>query len=139
MPDPLLRSLTRQLLDGVSFMHSHRIAHRDLKPTNLLVNIMGKNQDDYEVELRIADLGMGRATNGGTAGNFTTTCTTIGYRPPELLLGAMIYEPTAVDMWSVGCILAEMVDLHPFLTPESHSEFVCLMAIFRLLGTPDEV
>jgi len=58
----------------------------------------------------------------------------------QLLLGASFYDPKAMDVWSVGCILAEMVgECHPLFACVSNSEFVTLMLMFRVLGTPDEV
>jgi len=115
-------------------MHSHRVAHRDLKPGNILVSF-----ESGSPVLKIADLGMGRVVSGGGS-KYTRDCTTLAYRSPEVLLGARDYDPKALDVWSVGCIVAELVDAYSLFRTVSASptEFEALMMIFRLCGTPDE-
>lgn len=79
-------------------MHVNKIIHRDLKSSNLLINRKG--------ELKIADWGLARSWNPEMR-RLTNRVITLWYRPPELLLGAVEYTPK-IDMWSVGCIIAEM-------------------------------
>ncbi|XVF14627.1 hypothetical protein REPUB_Repub09cG0077400 [Reevesia pubescens] len=130
-PRPLLPSLIQsflfQLCKGVAHCHSHGVLYRDLKPQNLLL-------DKDKGILKIADLGLGRAFTVPFK-SYTHEIVTLWYRAPEVLLGSTHYS-TAVDMWSVGCIFAEMVRRQALFPGDS--EFQQLLHIFRLLGTPTE-
>ncbi|XP_049491651.1 cyclin-dependent kinase 3 isoform X2 [Panthera uncia] len=99
LPLHLVKSYLFQLLQGVSFCHSHRVIHRDLKPQNLLINELGA--------IKLADFGLARAF-GVPLRTYTHEVVTLWYRAPEILLGSKFYS-TAVDVWSIGCIFAEMV------------------------------
>ncbi|XP_049739464.1 cyclin-dependent kinase 2 isoform X2 [Elephas maximus indicus] len=145
IPLPLIKSYLFQLLQGLAFCHSHRVLHRDLKPQNLLINAEGA--------IKLADFGLARAF-GVPVRTYTHEVVTLWYRAPEILLGCKYYS-TAVDIWSLGCIFAEMgavltdvsVDLG-LSSPCSQvtrralfpgdSEIDQLFRIFRTLGTPDE-
>ena len=94
-----VKTLMLQLLSGIQCMHSHWIVHRDLKTSNLLMNNRGC--------IKIADFGLARRF-GSPLGDMTQLVVTLWYRSPELLLGATEYT-TAVDMWSIGCIFAEVI------------------------------
>ena len=83
MPIELVKSYTWQLLNGVSYCHSHRVLHRDLKPQNLLVDRHGG--------IKLADFGLARAF-GVPVRMFTHEVITLYYRPPEILLGAKYYS-----------------------------------------------
>lgn len=126
--DPLLiKKYLFQMLEGIAYCHSHRILHRDLKPQNLLI-------DRATNTLKLADFGLARAF-GIPVRQYTHEVITLWYRAPEILLGSKHYS-TPVDLWSIGCIFAEMVNQKPLFAGDS--EIDELFKIFQVLGTPDE-
>ncbi|KAK8705786.1 hypothetical protein V6N13_049378 [Hibiscus sabdariffa] len=127
VPVNIVKSLMYQLCKGVAFCHGHGVLHRDLKPHNLLM-------DRKTMTLKIADLGLARAFTVPIK-KYTHEILTLWYRAPEVLLGATHYS-TAVDMWSVACIFAELVTKTALFPGDS--ELQQLLHIFRLLGTPNE-
>lgn len=94
-----MQSYIFQLLNALHYCHTHRIVHRDLKPHNLLLNGEG--------HIKLADFGLARAF-GLPIKALTHEVVTLWYRAPEILLGSKIYT-MAVDLWSLGCIFAELV------------------------------
>lgn len=122
----LVKSYLFQLINGIAFCHSHRVLHRDLKPQNLLIDRTGK--------LKLADFGLARAF-GIPVRHYTHEVVTLWYRAPEILLGARKYS-TPVDIWSIGCIFAEMVMRKPLFPGDS--EIDQLHKIFQALGTPTD-
>lgn len=127
LPSKLIKSFMYQLCKGVAHCHSHGVMHRDLKPQNLLV-------DKERGLLKIADFGLGRAYTVPLK-SYTHEIVTLWYRAPEVLLGATHYS-TPVDIWSVGCIFAELSRRQPLFPGDS--ELQQLLYIFKLLGTPNE-
>ena len=121
-----VKCLVLQLIQGVSYMHSKWFIHRDIKTDNLLI--------DNEGRLCLCDFGLARRF-GDPLRPYTPGVVTLWYRAPEVLLGQRIYGP-AVDMWSVGCIFAEILTKMPLFPSKSESETV--QSIFKLLGTPTE-
>ncbi|XP_060961216.1 cell division control protein 2 homolog 2 isoform X2 [Cannabis sativa] len=122
-----IRLFLYQILRGIAYCHSHRVLHRDLKPQNLLI-------DRSNNALKLADFGLARAF-GIPVRTFTHEVVTLWYRAPEILLGSRHYS-TPVDIWSVGCIFAEMLNQRPLFPGDS--EIDELFKIFRILGTPTE-
>lgn len=122
----IMKSFLYQLLRGVAFCHHHRVLHRDLKPQNLLINREG--------ELKLADFGLARAF-GIPVRSYTHEVVTLWYRAPDVLLGSRKYS-TPVDIWSIGCIFAEMCNGRPLFP--GNSEKNQLERIFLQLGLPDE-
>lgn len=121
-----LKRLVYQMLDGLYFCHRHRIVHRDLKPANILLTADGT--------LKLADFGLARAFQVPMH-TYTHEVVTLWYRAPEILLGEKHYSP-AVDMWSVGCIFAELAKGRVLFRGDS--EIGQLFEIFQVLGTPNE-
>lgn len=95
-----VKTVVHQLLSAVAFMHEHWVVHRDLKTSNLLMGNDG--------QIRVADFGLARRIGEPGPGNLTEVVVTLWYRAPEVLLGSREYGPP-VDLWSVGCIMAELI------------------------------
>ncbi|KAL6520530.1 hypothetical protein OROMI_032292 [Orobanche minor] len=121
-----VKCLMLQLLAGVKYLHDNWVLHRDLKTSNLLLNNCG--------ELKICDFGLARQY-GSPLKPYTHLVVTLWYRAPELLLGVKQYS-TAIDMWSLGCIMAELLSKEPLFSGKT--EFDQLDKIFKMLGTPNE-
>ncbi|KAK7333760.1 hypothetical protein VNO80_30537 [Phaseolus coccineus] len=125
---PQIKCYMRQLLTGLHYCHVNQVLHRDIKGSNLLI--------DNEGNLKLADFGLARSFSNEHNANLTNRVITLWYRPPELLLGTTRYGP-AVDMWSVGCIFAELLHGKPIFPGKDEPEQ--LNKIFELCGAPDEV
>ncbi|KAF2068255.1 hypothetical protein CYY_010420 [Polysphondylium violaceum] len=126
MSKQTIKSFMYQLLKGVAFCHDHRVLHRDLKPQNLLINRKG--------ELKLADFGLARAF-GIPVRTYSHEVVTLWYRAPDVLMGSRKYS-TPIDIWSAGCIFAEMASGRPLFPGSGTSDQ--LFRIFKILGTPTE-
>eukprot|EP00892_Ulva_mutabilis_P004986 jgi/Ulvmu1/285/UM001_0289.1 len=124
----LAKFIVWQMLHGLDYIHRRRIIHRDLKPQNILINV-------GQTVVKLADFGLARVF-GIPVRTYTHEVVTLWYRPPEILLGVKVYS-TPVDMWSVGCIMAELISGGEPLFP-GENEISQLFKIFQILGTPDE-
>ncbi|OAL06049.1 Pkinase-domain-containing protein [Phaeosphaeriaceae sp. SRC1lsM3a] len=121
-----IKSFMYQLMRGIAFCHENRVLHRDLKPQNLLINNRG--------QLKLADFGLARAF-GIPVNTFSNEVVTLWYRAPDVLLGSRTYN-TSIDIWSAGCIMAEMYTGRPLFPGTTNEDQV--QKIFRLMGTPSE-
>ncbi|KAK1275529.1 putative serine/threonine-protein kinase [Acorus gramineus] len=125
--EPQVKCYMQQLLRGLDHCHSRGILHRDIKGSNLLIDNNGI--------LKIADFGLASLFDPDQRHPLTSRVVTLWYRPPELLLGATNYG-VAVDLWSTGCILAELYTGKPIMP--GRTEVEQLHKIFKLCGSPSE-
>uniref|UniRef100_A0A803LZU7 Mitogen-activated protein kinase n=2 Tax=Chenopodium quinoa TaxID=63459 RepID=A0A803LZU7_CHEQI len=130
-PQPLssdhIKFIMFQLLEGLRYLHSANIVHRDLKPANILINA---NSD-----LKICDFGLSRTCKGEGESSLTDYVVTRWYRAPELLVCNDNYD-AAIDMWSVGCIFAEILGRKPLFPGKNPLDQIKL--IINFLGSPSE-
>lgn len=123
------RYILYQLMKGLKFMHSAEVIHRDLKPSNLLLN--------SDCHLRICDFGLARSLAVDKTDTkdvvLTQQVATRWYRAPEVLLGSNFYDKSA-DIWSVGCILAEVLIGKPIFP--GNSTLNQLQKILSFTGKP---
>lgn len=116
-----------QLLCALKFMHAGNVIHRDLKPSNLLV--------DSDCTLKVCDFGLARGVSSDwEEDDLTEYVVTRWYRAPEIMCSCQEYGPQ-VDVWSAGCILAEMIAKKPLFPGDSYIHQLNLM--LDLLGSPN--
>ncbi|KAL3289391.1 hypothetical protein HHI36_022821 [Cryptolaemus montrouzieri] len=123
LTDDHVQFLVYQILRGLKYIHSAGIIHRDLKPSNIAVN--------EDCELKILDFGLARPTETEMTGYVATRW----YRAPEIMLNWMHYNQT-VDIWSVGCIMAELLTGRTLFPGSDHIHQLNL--IMEILGTPSK-
>ncbi|GLH05178.1 Cyclin-dependent kinase 1 [Gryllus bimaculatus] len=124
-PEPVIRNMIYQVLQGLAFMHRHGFFHRDMKPENLLC--MGPEL------VKIADFGLAREIRSRPP--YTDYVSTRWYRAPEVLLHSTNYS-SPIDIWAVGCIMAELYTFRPLFP--GNSEIDEIFKICSILGTPDK-
>ncbi|CAO3672799.1 unnamed protein product [Rhizopus stolonifer] len=127
LTDEHYQSFLYQICCGLKYIHSANVLHRDLKPSNLLVNT--------RCELKICDFGLARGYIEADTGFMTEYVATRWYRAPEIMLSFKSYTK-AIDMWSVGCIFAELLGGKPLFKGQDFVDQ--LNQILYVLGTPDD-
>ena len=124
-----IKYLTYEIIKGLYFIHSKGIIHRDLKPLNILVN------DNWDI--KISDFGQSNVQNDHINKDYDLTkyVTTRYYRAPELSLNYSSNYNSSIDMWSVGCIIAEFFNKKVFLAAAKTEDYLdCLL---EMLGMPE--
>nr|CAB3229474.1 cyclin-dependent kinase D-3 [Phallusia mammillata] len=124
IPATKIKDIMYQMLNGIDFLHSMRVIHRDLKPQNVLITNSGK--------IKIADFGLARIYSFDMA--LTAVVVTLWYRAPEVLLQDSYATP--VDLWSVGCIFAELYNKRPLF--RGSGDVNQIRKIFEFIGRPSE-
>ncbi|XXQ36151.1 Cyclin-dependent kinase 2 like protein [Plasmodiophora brassicae] len=121
---PVIKCYFKQIVTGIEYLHENGLLHRDIKCSNILIN-------NYGI-VKLGDFGLARPVRSD-AEPYTDKVCTLWYRAPELLLGDMHYGPP-LDIWSLGCVFAEMFTQRPIL--HGATEIDQLDRIFKLCGTP---
>lgn len=125
LTDEHIQYFTYQILKGLKYIHSANVLHRDLKPSNLLLN--------GNCDLKICDFGLARGISREQSDELTEYVVTRWYRAPEVMCSCQDYD-TGIDVWSVGCILAELHGRKPLFPGDDYIKQMNL--IFGVLGTP---
>ncbi|KAJ6034434.1 uncharacterized protein N7446_009184 [Penicillium canescens] len=121
--DQFTQIFVHQIIRGLKYVHSAGIVHRDLKPRNILVN--------ENCDLKICDFGLERTQDSRMTGYISTRY----YRAPGIMLTWKRYNEK-VDIWSAGCIFAEMIMGRPLFPTKDHIDQYCV--ITQLLRSPPE-
>ncbi|KAJ5448426.1 hypothetical protein N7445_003247 [Penicillium cf. griseofulvum] len=123
LDDQFIQYFVYQMMRGLKYLHSADVIHRDLKPSNILIN--------ENCDLKICDFGLARIKEAHMTGYVTTRY----YRAPEIMLTWKRYNEK-VDIWSAGCIFAEMILGRPLFPGQDHIDQFCV--ITQLLGSPPD-
>ena len=125
-----IKYLTFEIMKGVLYIHSKGVIHRDIKPLNILVN------ENWDV--KISDFGQSnvQVNSINKDYNLTKYVTTRYYRAPELFLNFSSNYTTSIDMWSIGCVIAELFCKKVFIRANTSEDY--LENMVQMLGLPDE-
>jgi len=125
LSDDHIQYFVYQILRGLKYIHSAGVMHRDLKPSNILLN--------GNCDLKICDFGLARGVGDGEDGNLTEYVVTRWYRAPEVMCSCREYDHK-IDVWSVGCIMAELLGRKPLFPGKDYIQQMNL--IFNVIGSP---
>jgi len=125
LSDDHIQYFVYQILRGLKYIHSANVMHRDLKPSNILLN--------GNCDLKICDFGLARGIGDAEDGNLTEYVVTRWYRAPEVMCSCREYD-NKIDVWSVGCIMAELHGRKPLFPGKDYIQQMNL--IFDILGSP---
>ncbi|CAG2111797.1 unnamed protein product [Medioppia subpectinata] len=128
LTDENVAYFTYQLLRALKYIHSANVLHRDIKPDNILVN--------SNADLKVCDFGLARVTDPLKSGSQTVYVTTRWYRAPEVMLTESCYN-NSMDVWSVGCVLGEMLSGRPLFPGQNH--YLQVNCILDVLGSELDV
>jgi serine/threonine protein kinase len=126
LTDEHIQYFLYQILKGMKYIHSANVIHRDLKPSNLLLN--------SNCDLKICDFGLARGVKENVDYELTEYVVTRWYRAPEVMCSCQDYD-SKIDVWSIGCILAELHGRKPLFPGDDYIKQMNL--IFNVLGTPE--
>ena len=126
LPLSSIQLISKQLLEALLYLHSHKIIHRNINPSNILFS--------HSQTIKLSDFSVSRVVSIPMR-KYTQEVVKTWYKAPELLLGKNGYG-YGIDIWAVGCVIAEMILSEPLFMGEC--KFGQLMKIFRILGTPNE-
>ncbi|KAJ7876643.1 Pkinase-domain-containing protein, partial [Mycena leptocephala] len=136
LTDHHIQYFVHQALEALKLIHSADIIHRDLKPANLL-------SSNGNCDLKVCDFGLARSVTSSSAsdGAMSEYVATRWYRAPEIMLSLAMYSK-AIDMWAIGCILAELISKRPLFPGRDYHNQLNLMErriyILSRKGTPNE-
>ncbi|KAI9293084.1 kinase-like protein [Neoconidiobolus thromboides FSU 785] len=123
-----IQSILKAILQNLEFNHKNNILHRDIKPQNILF--------DQNFNIKLGDYGLAKKVFKGLNMPLSTGVVSLWYRAPELLLGSTNYD-SKIDLWSVGCILGELILGYPmFHQSKQSNELIQLDVIYQVMGTP---
>ena len=126
LTDDHVQYILYQIFSALQLLHSSKVIHRDMKPTNILAN--------ESCDVCLCDFGFAREI-AEFSHDLTEYVITRFYRAPEVMLSSQKYD-TSVDIWSVGCTLYELITGHPLFQSKHYLELIQLM--IKKLGTPDQ-
>ena len=127
LPEKVIKQIIYQIICGINYLHSLKYIHRDIKPDNILLSSDGK--------VILTDFDLCRQESKGKEDVMTRTAVTLYYRAPELFFGDSYYG-NKIDIWSIGCVFAELVIGHPLF--KGNNELGTLSKIIENIGCPNE-
>ena len=125
LPRSHVKAYAKMMLEAISHCHMHNIIHRDIKPSNILISSHGN--------IKLADFGLARTYNGRNEGSLSHQVMTRWYRAPELLFASRHYT-SAVDVWAVAVVIAELLRLNPLFPGQNDIDQI--FRVFQIMGTP---